>query len=229
MAQRTPQPICADLAKSPACIILFRGYRRFHHNYQAKAVEDHDRLRWVATHILPLEGEVRSWLRLHACSLNASDVDDLIQESYARLWKAQFSEVTHARAYFYTIVRNLLAEWARRARVVPMERMGEIEALRIISEDPGPERRISARQDLDRLLEIIANLPSQCRRAFQLRKFDGLSQREIAGVMGITEKTVEKHLAKALVRITAAFQEARTRDNGQKIERSNRDSDRQQD
>lgn len=192
-------------------------------------MQDHDRLRWVATHILPLEGEVRSWLRLHASSLNASDVDDLIQEAYARLWKAKFSEVTHARAYFYTIVRNLLAEWARRARVVPMERMGEIEALRIISDEPGPERRISARQELERLLQIIATLPKQCRRAFQLRKFDGLSQREIASVMGITEKTVEKHLAKALLRITAATRAAPTDHSGQNFERSDRDSGRQQD
>lgn len=190
---------------------------------------DQDRLRWIAANILPLEGEVRSWLRLHAASLNAADVDDLIQESYARLWKSQFSEVTHARAYFYTIVRNLLAEWARRARVVPMERMGEIEALRIISEEPGPERRLSARQELERLMEIIATLPDQCRRAFQLRKFDGLSQREIAGVMGITEKTVEKHLAKALMRITEATRERQARDAGRHIERSDRDSERQQD
>lgn len=192
-------------------------------------MQDHDRLRWVATHILPLEGEVRSWLRLHASSLNASDVDDLIQEAYARLWKAQFSEVTHARAYFYTIVRNLLTEWARRARVVPMERMGEIEALRIISEEPGPERRIGARQELERLMQIIAALPGQCRRAFQLRKFDGLSQREIANVMGITEKTVEKHLAKALVRINEALRETQTDPSGRKLERADRDSGRQQD
>lgn len=192
-------------------------------------MQDQDRLRWVATHILPLEGEVRGWLRLHASSLNPSDVDDLIQEAYARLWKAQFSEVTHARAYLYTVVRNLLTEWARRARVVPMERMGEIEALRIISEEPGPERRISARQELERLLQIIATLPGQCRRAFQLRKFDGLSQREIANVMGITEKTVEKHLAKALVRINAVMRETQTHPGGQKFERSDRDSGRQQD
>ena len=199
-------------------------------------MEDHNRLHWVATHILPLEGEVRGWLRSHASSLNASDVDDLIQEAYARLWKAQFSHVTHARAYFYTIVRNLLAEWARRARVVPLERMGEIEALRIISEEPGPERRVSARQELECLLEVIATLPKQCRRAFQLRKFDGLSQREIAKVMGIAEKTVEKHLAKALLRITEATTGTRppahgfaapvdTKSVDVKSERSDRDPD----
>jgi RNA polymerase sigma-70 factor (ECF subfamily) len=207
-------------------------------------MEDHNRLHWVATHILPLEGEVRGWLRSHAASLNAADVDDLIQEAYARLWKAQYSQVTQPRAYFYTIVRNLLAEWARRARVVPLERMGEIEALRIISEEPGPERRVSARQELDRLLEVIATLPKQCRRAFQLRKFDGLSQREIAKIMGIAEKTVEKHLAKALLRVveatTGATTEARLhagrfevrvdmKPADMKFERSDRDPDQQQD
>lgn len=159
------------------------------------------RLQWVATHILPLEAEVRGWLAVHAASLSKADIDDLIQEAYARLWTANLQAVNNARAYFYTVIRNLLAEAARRARIVPMERMGEIEALRIISEEPGPERRLGARQELTRLLQAVEQLPTQCRRAFELCKFEGLSQREIASAMGIAEKTVEKHLAKALVRI----------------------------
>lgn len=163
------------------------------------------RLHWLATHILPLEAEVRGWLHAHASTLSRADVDDVIQEAYARLWSANLPPIHQARAYFYTVIRNLLAEAARRARVVPMERMGEIEALRIISEEPGPERRVSARQELARLLSAVADLPTQCRRAFELCKFEGLSQRQIAAAMGISEKTVEKHLAKALWRLSAAL------------------------
>ncbi len=165
------------------------------------ALDDQARHQWVATHVLPHEGEVRAWLRRHVHSLTSSDVDDLIQEAYARLWSAEFTHITSARGYLFTVIRNLLLEHARRARIVPMERLGEIEMLRIPSEEPGPDRRASARQELERLERLVATLPEQCRRAFQLQKFQCLSQREIAATMNITEKTVEKYLATALARV----------------------------
>lgn len=168
-------------------------------------MNDRTRQLWLATHILPFEGEVRGWLRRHVHTLSAVDVDDVVQEAYARLWLADFARIGNGRSYLYAVVRNLLLEHARRARIVPMERLGEIEALRIPSEEPGPERQVSARQELERLERLVEGLPEQCRRAFTLQKFRGLSQREIATEMQISEKTVEKHLASALVRVVEAL------------------------
>jgi RNA polymerase sigma-70 factor (ECF subfamily) len=76
--------------------------------------------------------------------------------------------------------------------------VADIDALNIVDDDGGPERRLSGREEVERLRRVLANIPPKCREAFELRKFDGLSQREIAGRMGIAESTVEKHLAKAL-------------------------------
>ena len=160
---------------------------------------------WVATQVLPHEKEVRGWLRRHVRRLAPSDIDDLMQDAYARLWTADYAGIVNGRSYLFSVVRNLLAEQARRARIVPMERLGEIEALRIPSEEPGPDRRVSAQNELERLERIVASLPSQCRRAFQLQKFQNRSQREIASEMRITEKTVEKHLATALARVLEAL------------------------
>lgn len=166
-----------------------------------------ERYRWIATNVLPCEGEVRTWLRRHVHSLRPADIDDLIQEGYARLWGADFARITNGRAYFLTTVRNVLLEHARRARIVPMERLGEIDALRLVSEEPGPERQVTARQEFERLWRALAALPKKCRRAFELQNFKELSRREIALQMGISERTVEKHLAKALVRVSEAMQE----------------------
>lgn len=160
--------------------------------------------RWIAQNVLPLESEIRGWLRLHVRSLSAADVDDLVQEAYARMWGAEFTAIANPRAYFYGVIRNQLRQGARRARVVKMELMGEIDDLGIISDEPGPERRLSARQELERLKSIVAELSPQCRKAFELRKFEGLSQRDVAARMGVTESTVEKHLAKALTTILEA-------------------------
>ena len=177
-------------------------------------MEDQARYVWMAAHILPYEGEVRGWLRRHVRTLSAADVDDLLQEAYARIWPGNFTRILNGRSYLYTVVRNLLAEQARRARIIPMERLGEIEALHITSIESEPERRVSARQELARLQTIIASLPTQCRRAFELQKLQGFSQREIAQEMQISEKTVEKHLARALARVISAMSEEESIEKG---------------
>lgn len=162
---------------------------------------------WVATHIVPHEADARAWLRRHVHRLSATDIDDLIQDAYAKLWTADYTRIANGRGYLFTTVRNLLMEQARRARIVPMERLGEIDALAIPSEEPGPDRRVAAQKELERLERIVAGLPEQCRRAFQLQKFQNRSNRDIALEMNITEKTVEKHLASALARILEALKE----------------------
>jgi len=175
------------------------------------------RHRWIATHILPLESQVRRWLSRHVRSLRTCDADDLIQEAYSRIWSADLTAIHSARSYFYATLRNLLAEQSRHAQIIPMERMGEIDELRIPSEEPSPERRIAARQELERLRRLIASLPAQCRRAFELRKMQGFSQREAAAEMGISERTVEKHLAKALDRILEQIRGEDSRDGHESI------------
>jgi RNA polymerase sigma-70 factor (ECF subfamily) len=164
-------------------------------------MNDTERRQWLVRHIVPYESRARSWLYRHVRTLCVADADDIIQESYARIWMLDLESITHPRAYFLTIIRNLVAEHARRAKIVPMERMGEIEALNIISEEPGPERHASARGELEQLHKILDTLPPQCRRAFELRKFDGLTIHQAAEVLGVTDSAVEKLLARALARV----------------------------
>jgi RNA polymerase sigma factor (sigma-70 family) len=168
-------------------------------------MDESARYRWIAAHILPHEPELRGWLRRRLGSFNDNDVDDLVQESFARIWAADFSTIRNGRAYLYATVRHLLAEYARRSRIVPIELLGEIDSLNLISDEPGPERRVGARQELDRLRAIVAALPVQRRRVFELRKFEGLSHRDVAERMGLSEKTVENHLTRALARIGEAL------------------------
>ncbi|MDN4037604.1 RNA polymerase sigma factor [Massilia sp. YIM B02443] len=68
-----------------------------------------------------------------------------------------------------------------------------------------PERHASGRAELNVLVEAIDALPARCRQAVMLRKVDGLSQRDVAAEMGITEDTVEKQLAKGMRAIADAL------------------------
>ena len=154
---------------------------------------------WLARNILPLEGEVRRWLARSVRRFSQSDIDDVIQETYSKLLAAELPEVVNPRAYFYRVAKNLVLEQARRSRVVSMELLGDVEALSILSDEPGPERRASAREEVDRLLRAVEALPTQARRVFEMRKFQGLSQKLVAERLGLSQKTVENHLARAVM------------------------------
>jgi RNA polymerase sigma factor (sigma-70 family) len=64
-----------------------------------------------------------------------------------------------------------------------------------VKDEPGTDRWVIAREELRRLEDALTRLPPRCRQAFVLRKIEGLSQREIAQRMGISEKTVERHIS----------------------------------
>lgn len=169
-------------------------------------MEDLNDLRhqWIADHILPWEAEVRRWLRRYTRTLFAEDIDDLIQEAYARLWSADFTHIRNGRSFLYTVVRNALQDQRRRACVVQIECVAEMDALDV-DETPGPERWVSARQQYELLLRVLEQLAPQRRRVYQLRKFEELSQREIAQRLGVTEKTVENLLRLAHAQVMKAL------------------------
>lgn len=169
-------------------------------------MEDLNDLRhqWIADHILPWEAEVRRWLRRYTRTLFADDIDDLIQEAYARLWSADFTHIRNGRSFLYTVVRNALRDQRRRACVVQIECVAEMDALDV-DETPGPERWVSARQQYELLLRVLEQLAPQRRRVYQLRKFEELSQREIAQRLGVTEKTVENLLRLAHAQVMKAL------------------------
>ena len=163
------------------------------------------RYRWIATNILPHEPELRGWLRRRLGAFGENDIDDLVQEAFARIWAADFVQIRSPRSYLFATVRHLLAEYARRSRIVRIELLGEIDSLNLISDEPGPERRLGARQELDTLRAIVAALPPQCRQVFELLKFEGLSHRDVAKRMQLSAKTVENHLTRAFSRIANAL------------------------
>lgn len=169
-----------------------------------------ERMQWLVRHIVPYERRARSWLHRHVRTLTVADADDILQDAYARIWTLDLAAITNPRAYFMTIIRNLVLEQARRAKIVPMVRLGEIESLNILSEEPGPERQASAGLAIEQLRKTLETLPAQCRRAFELRKFESLSVREIAERLDISGSAVEKLLARALARILEAMSDVDT-------------------
>lgn len=157
----------------------------------------HEQARWIADHILPHEPALRAWLRRRMP--RAFDLDDIVQETYAVLaGLADHSHIANPRAYLFTAAQSVVLQQVRRAQVVSFETVAELEKLDIEHNDLSPERHALAGDELRRISALIMSLPDKCRSAFVMRKVQGLSQREIAQRMGISENTVEKHICKGL-------------------------------
>jgi RNA polymerase sigma factor (sigma-70 family) len=159
----------------------------------------------VGSEVLPHEAGLRRWLRR---TMEPADTEDVIQEAYCRMLALEgVDHIRSGRAYLFTTARNVVRERLRRARVVNIETVLEIDALSTEADERSPERVAASRQELARVRQLIEGLPGRCRRIFELRKMDGLSQREVAQIMGVPEYTVEHDIAKGLKLILKALAE----------------------
>lgn len=167
---------------------------------------DRHRIRaWVGSEILPHEADVRAWLRR---TLNPDDLEDIIQETYAQIAGLEsVSHIRNPRAYFFTAARAFALMRLRRARVVSIETVTEIDALSILEEEPSPERIVAGRRELARVRRLIEGLPERWQKVVRLRKIEGLSQREAAEATGVPEHTIDNDLRKGLKAILRAIAE----------------------
>lgn len=165
-----------------------------------------EQTRWFAEEVQPHESLLRSWLRGLFPSL--SDMDDLVQESYARLIRARAAgKVEHAKAYLFTTARNVAHDIFRRRKIVHIESVADFASLPVIDERPSVADAISRQQELEFLAKAVGTLPDRCRQTLTLRLLYGLSHKEIATELKISEHTVKAQLAKGMRRCTDFFEE----------------------
>lgn len=151
---------------------------------------------WVGRHIVPHEPDVRAWLKRR---LPTAAVDDAVQEAYCRIAAlSAVGHITNGRAYFFRVAGNVVLEQARRAKVVSMEPAADSAFLDIADDEPSPERVVSARWDLALVRSLIRRLPERCREVFELRRIEGLPQKEVAARLGLTENVVEQQSIRGL-------------------------------
>ncbi len=153
--------------------------------------------RWFTREILSHEPALMRFLKRNW--KDTADIEDLRQETYARAYDAARKALPlHPKSHLFGIARNLMIDRLRQKKVVAIDAVADLDALRIVSEDPGPDRHYQGRQDLGRLYAALDLLPPRCREVVILRKVEQLSQREIAAEMGISENTVEHQVVKGM-------------------------------
>lgn len=154
--------------------------------------------------------ETRQGLLRYVRRLTRSEeaAEDIVQEAYARTLE-QGHQVQTPKAFLFVTARNLAWNQHRHQRTAATDTVGDIDQTGVVTDvHHSPEERLIADEAAVLLRRAVERLPEQCRAAFALKVFHGYSYKEIAGQLGISTKTVEKHVARGL-RDTHAFMRRR--------------------
>jgi RNA polymerase sigma factor (sigma-70 family) len=162
-----------------------------------------EQARWFAEEVKPHEPLLRGYLLKRFPSL--PDHDDIVQEAYIRLLRAEGNgRAMFAKSFLFTVARNLAIDMLRRRQAVTHEPISDFTEMPVLDQAPGVAESLEHQQRVEVLIEAIASLPERCREVIMLRHLDGLPYKEIASRLGISPNTVRLHIVKGM-RDCAAF------------------------
>jgi RNA polymerase sigma-70 factor, ECF subfamily len=141
----------------------------------------------------------------------AETAEDLVQETYLRI--ANYPDpnaIDNPRAFFFRIADNLALDHLRKRAVRDRFTVRDINSEKEVSRAAAshalePVVAVNAIQQLERLEQLIADLPPIRQQVFLLSRVEGLNYKAIALKLGISERTVENHVYKALKTLKERF------------------------
>ena len=157
----------------------------------------------VATYFARRE-DMRRFFSVRTGGGGGGDVEDLLQDLYLKIQRADVEDIGNPSAYLYRLASNLLLDRLRTKR-----RSGARDAAwrdanhtsfgaTDIADAADAEAAVGARLRLERLIQALETLPPTTRRVFWLHKLDGLTHAETAKRLQISKSAVEKHVSLAL-------------------------------
>lgn len=125
---------------------------------------------------------------------------DIVQESYIKLSReAERQKIEHPRRLLFRIAHNLALDHLKHRRVMENHAQSLDPALVPAAESPSAEQLASEAQRRHILKRVIDELPPRCRQVFIMHNIHGMSYRDIARELNISESGVEKHIMKGLL------------------------------
>ena len=147
----------------------------------------------------------RHWKKLYSFAYkrvrSKEMAEEIVQDFLANLWAGRklITIKTSFDGYIYTSVRNLVLNCiAKEARHNTYSRFSELFATEV---DNSTEETLQVKDLYSNIQRELTNLPAKCRSVFELSRQENKSNKEIAQQLGISEKTVEGHLTKAISRL----------------------------
>ncbi|MGH7944868.1 MAG: RNA polymerase sigma factor [Opitutaceae bacterium] len=164
------------------------------------------RSQWFHDEVHPHDLRLKSYLRGSFPSVR--DVDDVIQESYLRIWKARLAgPIASTKSFLFHVARNLAIDTIRRRQTARTDSLGDMAELPVMEDKRDAADQLCYEEKVELLAAAFLHLPPRCREIMTLRKLKGVPNQEIADRMGISVLTVENQITRGIHLCRAYLQE----------------------
>jgi len=128
--------------------------------------------------------------------LQSSDIaEEIVQDVFVNLWdKRSVLDITYFKSYLYTSVNNSVLNHFKHEKV-KREHKAE---MKVVGEEATEDDTMEFTELQSKLAALVAAMPEQRQKVFKLAKMEGLKYKDIAEKLGVSIKTVENHMGKAL-------------------------------
>lgn len=144
---------------------------------------------------------------------NPVDLEDIVHEAYLRSLEASKTQrINYPKAFIARTARNLAINHLASASLRNHESYADGEYRPGETDKTSLEDQVEAERRFVEFCQAVEQLPAKCRRVFTLKQVYGLSQKEIAKQLEISEKTVEYHVSKGLLHCHRYMKRLESRD-----------------
>ena len=124
-----------------------------------------------------------------------AQADDLVQDAFIKLWKnCSKTPINKAKSFLYTITNNAFLNEVAHKKVVLKYTQSKVERFN----NQSPEYLLEEKEYQKKVQDAISNLTEGQRVAFLLNRIEGKKYTEIAEILDISVKAVEKRMSQAL-------------------------------
>lgn len=142
-------------------------------------------------------------------SLTYEQAEEAVSDVFFTIWKNRdrIEIQSNAKAYLFRCVKNAALATVRQNNS-HTELILEQDSIDTVT----PQVELEYQELTDQLNRVVDRLPQRCRQVFMMNRFEGLKYKEISSILGLSEKTIEHHMVKALDIVRAAFSVRHNRD-----------------
>lgn len=140
--------------------------------------------------------------------VSSDDIEDIVQETFVKSYEAELKqEITYERTYMLKTARNLALNHVSKASERKNQSLDDMQSLPSDLTSNSLESQVESKERFLHFCRATDTLSVEVKRVFLLKKVYGMSQKDIANYINLSQSTVEKHVAKGLLQCSMYLQQ----------------------